>query len=160
VTSRADADVRRAPRPNGPVELRLALTSFAVAVLAAVPVLAVAWWAAGGLGLRGATFGAGVVAGGYLVSAGLQALVRPLGAMAALAATVAGYVLRLLLYAVLLVVLSPVEGFSRPALAVSTAVLVVVTLSHEVWLIGRTRHFSWIDPTAGRPAHRPERTAG
>jgi len=159
LTSTPDAAVRPAPRPNGPVELRLALSAFAVATLLSVPALGVSWIAAGTPGLVGAAIGTGVVAGGFLISAGIHALALPFGPMASLGASVAGYVLRLLFYAVLLVVLLPVGGFSRTSLAISAAVVLVLTLAYEIWLIGRTQSFSWIDPSR-RPAARPERTAG
>lgn len=163
MTSTPDATAHPAqdatPRPNGPVELRLSLSAFAVAALLSIPALGLSWLAAGTPGLAGAAIGVGVVAGGFLVSAGVHALARPFGPEASLGASVIGYVLRLFVYAVLLVVLLPVDGFSRPSLAISAAVVVVLTQAYEIWRVGRTQSFSWIDPTR-RPAARPERTAG
>jgi ATP synthase protein I len=141
----------RVPRPvtaTDHVELRLAASALRVIALAAVPVTGAAFVLAGARGALGAAIAAGVVAGMFLLSGGLLSLAAPLGPSALLAAALGGYVLRLMLYALLIVLLRPLEGFSHASLAVSAAVLLVVALAWEIRVVSRTPELFWLDAGA------------
>lgn len=145
-----------APRPEDPVELHLAFGALkAVAVLAA-PIIGFAWLAAGGPGAVGASVAVAVVAGMYLMSGTLLSYASRFGPGALMAAALGGFALRLMIYALLLVLLQPVEAIHGPSLAVSAAVLLVLTLVWEARLVSRTPHLYWIDAGAAKP--RPTST--
>jgi len=137
--------------PRAPVELRIAGSALRFLALIAVPVLAVAWLAAGPRGLNGALVGVGVVAGMFAIAAGLTALAAPHGTSALFTAILGGYALRLGIYAALMVWLRPVEAIDGPSLAISAAVVLMATLAYESWHLMRTPQLFWIDPAASAP---------
>lgn len=130
------------------VELRLARSAALATAAAALPVLAVAWWAAGPAGLRGAAVGAAVVLGMFGVSGALVAFGARFGPSGLFAATLGGFALRLMAYAVLMVVLTPVDGLHGPSLAIAAAVLLAVGLAWDVRAVLRTPSFFWVDASA------------
>lgn len=119
----------------------------AVLVLA-VPCLVLSGLFAGAHGLIGAAVGAAVVLGMFAISAALSALAAPHGPTAMLLATVGGFTLRLAIYAILIVVLDPIEAIHGPSLAISAAVLLLGTLAWEVRHVSRTPGFWWVTPAA------------
>lgn len=145
-----------APRPGDPIELQLAVGALkAVAVLAA-PIIAGAWLAAGVGGAIGAAVAVAVVAGMYLMSGMLLSYAARFGPGALMAAALGGFGLRLMIYALLLVLLRPVEVIHGPSLAISAAVLLVLTLIWEARIVSRTPNLYWIDAAAATP--RPTST--
>jgi hypothetical protein len=169
--SGARAPLGPAPRPvtpTDPVELRLAGSAIRLIAALAVPVVAVAFALAGRPGALGAVLGAAIVGGVFLLSAALLSSAARLGPTALLAAALGGYLLRLLLYAVLIVVLRPVEAFSHESLALSTAFLLIAALVWEVRLVSRTPGLFWLEAGAETGLRRssvvesrhPERAGG
>lgn len=135
-------------RPLGaarPVELQVAASALKAVAALALPVLGAGWLAAGRNGLLGAAIAIALVAGMFAISAALLSLAARFGPSALLAAALGGFALRLALYGVLLVVLQPVEAIHGPTLAISSAVLLVVTLTFEAWHVMRTPQLHWID---------------
>lgn len=133
---------------NQAPELRIAGSAMRAVLVLAVPCLALATVLAGPQGLLGAGVGTAVVLGMFGISAALSALAAPHGPSAMLLATVGGFALRLVIYAILIVVLDPVEAIHGPSLAVSAAVLLVGTLAWEVRHVSRTPGFWWVHTTA------------
>lgn len=150
----------RSPRParSGAVELRLAGAALRVVGVLAAPVLGVAWLAAGRDGLVSAGLGVALVAGTYVLSAAFLSYAARFGPGAVLGAALGGYALRLMLYALLLVILRPVEAIHGPSLAISVAVVMIATLVFEVRYAIRTPSLFWLEPAAPRSAAGPERT--
>ncbi|MPZ87644.1 MAG: hypothetical protein GEU81_06120 [Nitriliruptorales bacterium] len=136
----------------------MAAAAIRFAGVLAVPVVAVAWLAAGRDGAISAGLGVALVAGTFAVSAALLSLAARFGPAALMAAGLGGFVVRLLIYAALLVVLRPVEAIHGPSLAVSVAVVMIATLVFEARYVTRTPGFYWLDPAAARRAAAPERT--
>jgi hypothetical protein len=71
---------------------------------------------------------------------------------ALMGAVLGGYLVRLMIYAGLIVLLRPVEWLSGPSLAISTAILLVAVLVWEVRVVSRTPNLFWVDARAGSPA--------
>jgi hypothetical protein len=152
VTGAALDPAPTAPGPGDPVELHLAVGALkAIAVLAA-PIVAAAWFAAGSGGALGAGIAVAVVAGMYLMSGALLSYAGRFGPSALMAAALGGFAMRLMIYALLLVLLQPVEAIHGPSLAISAAVLLVLTLIWEVRLVSRTPNLYWIDARAAAAA--------
>ncbi|MDP9405942.1 MAG: hypothetical protein M3O86_04960, partial [Actinomycetota bacterium] len=101
-------------------------------------------------GALGAGVGAAVVAGMFLLSGAPLSWAARIGPEALMAAALGGYLVRLMLYAVLIVVLRPVEAIHGPSLALSAAVLLVAALGWEVRLVSRVPGFFWVDAQARR----------
>lgn len=151
--ARRRAGLQPAPAPpsaSDPVELRIALDAVRVVVLLAVPCLVVAWAVAGGGGLLGAAIGAGVVAGMFLISAGLLSFAARFGPSALMGAALGGFVLRLILYAVLIVLLTPIEAIHGPSLAITAALLLIASLAWEARMVTRTPGFFWVSTDSER----------
>lgn len=149
----AQTDERRGivrARPLGadrPVELHVAASALKAVAVLALPVLGAGWIAAGPNGLLGAGIAVALVAGMFAISAALLSLAARFGPSALLAAALGGFALRLALYGVLMVLLEPVEAIHGPTLAISAAVLLVVTLCFEVWHVSRRPELFWLDVT-------------
>lgn len=140
------------------MELRLAAAAMRFVGAFAVPVVVVAWLAAGRDGAISAGLGVALVAGTFGVSAALLSLAARFGPAAIMGAALGGFLVRMLIYAVLLVVLRPVEAIHGPSLAISVAVVMIATLVLEARYVTRTPGFYWLDPAAARNGAAPERT--
>lgn len=127
-------------------ELRIAASAVRAVLLLAVPCLAISTWLAGSNGLLGATIATAIVLAMFGISAALAAIAAPHGPTAMLLATVGGFALRLMIYAILIVVLDPVEAIHGPSLAISAAVLLLGALAWEVRHVSRTPGFWWVQP--------------
>lgn len=166
----AGADGGGAPAPDPPrdVELRLARSAVAFVTLLALPVVGVAALVAGGGGALGAAVGAAVVAGMFAMSGVTLSWAARLGPTALMGAALGGYLLRLMIYALLIVLLRPVETIHGPSLAVSAAVLLVAALMWEVRVVSRLPGAFWVRTDArrgrgdgpGMVQSRPSRAAG
>ncbi|CAN5168753.1 hypothetical protein BH20ACT9_BH20ACT9_08700 [soil metagenome] len=143
---------RGAPAPGPPqdVELRLARSAVVFVTLLAVPVVGVAALVAGGGGALGAAIGAAVVVGMFAMSGATLSWAARLGPTALMGAALGGYLLRLMIYALLIVLLRPVEAIHGPSLAVSAAVLLVAALVWEVRTVSRLPGLFWVQ-TGNRP---------
>lgn len=155
---RGSGGLRSEPEPSAAVELRLAAAALRVVAALVVPVLAGAWLAAGRSGVISAGVGIGLVAGTFVLSAVFLSVAARFGPGALLGAALGGYILRLMIYALLLVVLRPVELIHGPSLAISVAVVMIVTLVFEVRYVTRTPSLHWLEPAASHGAAAPERT--
>ncbi|MDP8977454.1 MAG: hypothetical protein M3N17_02540 [Actinomycetota bacterium] len=157
-----------APGPPRDVELHLARSAVVLATLLAPPVVGVAALAAGGGGALGAAIGAAVVAGMFVMSGATLSWAARLGPTALMGAALGGYLLRLMIYALLIVLLRPVEAIHGPSLAVSAAVLLVAALVWEVRVVSRLPGAFWVrtearrgrDDRPGVVQSRPSRAAG
>jgi ATP synthase protein I len=154
----ARARSRAVPGPTEGVELRLAAAALRFVGVLAVPVLAIAWLAAGPDGAISAGLGVTLVAGTFGVSAALLSFAARFGTAVLMGAALGGFLLRLIIYAVLLVILRPIETIHGPSLAISVAVVMIATLAFEARYVTRTPGFYWLDPAAARGEPAPERT--
>jgi hypothetical protein len=146
-----------APQNSRAVELRIAASAVRFVAVLAVPLLGAGWLAAGRGGLLGAGIAVALVAGMFAMSASLLSFAARLGPSALMAAALGGFALRLMIYALLIVLLRPVEAIHGPTLAVSAAVLLVATLTWEARYVSRTPGFFWVDASTPAPGD-PERT--
>ncbi|HEY8339620.1 MAG TPA: hypothetical protein VIK95_07110 [Egibacteraceae bacterium] len=137
---------------DDPVELRLAGSAIVLVLALAVPVVAVAAAVAGAGGALGAGIATAVVAGMLLMTGGMLSLAARFGPTALLAAALGGYLLRLMIYALLIVLLRPVEAIHGPSLAIAAAVLLIAALTWEVRAVSRTPRLFWVDATRSAPA--------
>ena len=136
-------------RPGDDVELRMARAALLAVAVLAVPSLAAAGLLAGHGGLLGAGVATGVVAGMFLMAGALTSWAARSGPAALMAAVLGGYLLRLVVYALLIVLLRPVEAISAPSLALTAAVLLLGALAWEVRVVSATPGFFWLHPAAG-----------
>jgi hypothetical protein len=137
---------------NQAPELRIAASATRAVLLLAVPCLILAAVFAGPGGLLGASIGAAVVLGMFGISAAVAARAARISDTAVLVANVAGFALRLFIYALLIVILDPVEAIHGPSLAITAAVLLVGSLAWEVRHVSRTPGFWWVRTGAPGPA--------
>ena len=124
----------------------MARSALMVILALAVPVIAVATALAGPGGALGASIGAAVVAGMFLMSGALLSWSARIGPEAMFAAALGGYLLRLMIYALLIVLLRPVEAISGTSLALSAAVLMIAALAWEVRVVSRDPRALWLSP--------------
>lgn len=153
--SRTPQAAPSAPTARDPIELQLAVAALKAVAVLAVPVVGIAWLAAGTSGAIGAGIAVAVVAGMYLMSGALLSFAARLGPGALMGAALGGFALRLMIYALLVVLLSPVEAIHGESLAISAAVLLVLTLVWEARTAATTSHLFWVDAGAARPRPAP-----
>ena len=137
---------------SNPVELRLARSAVGFLLILGGPVIAVAALLEGVPGALSAAIGAAVVIGMFLMAGALMSWAARISPAALMGAVLGGYLIRLMIYAGLIVLLRPVEWLSGPSLAISTAVLLVAVLVWEVRVVSRTPNLFWVDASAGSPA--------
>ena len=137
------------------VELRLALRAGRVVGLLALPVLVIATLARGSAGFLGALTAAAVVGGSLLMMGALLTWAARFGPSAMMSAALGGYLVRLVLYALLIVVLRPLEVIDGTSLAVSTVVLLLAALGWEAREVSRVPGYFALDTGL-----RTERTSG
>ena len=141
------------PIPSGDgVELRLARSAAGFLVVLGVPVVAVAALFAGVPGALSAGIGATVVIGMFLMAGATMSWAARISPAALMGAVLGGYLVRLVVYALLILLLRPVEWLSGPSLAISTAVLLVAVLAWEVRVVSRNPSMFFVDAAAGKPA--------
>lgn len=141
-------------RPDEPIEWRMAVRGVVVTVAVGVVFVAGAGWWLGTPGLAGAGLAVAVVAGMQALSGGLLSVAAPFGPSALLGAALGGYMLKLCIYALLMVLLGDAQGIHGPSLAVTAAILLVVALAWQTRLVMRDRRLFWVADPA------PDRTAG
>ena len=132
-----------------PIELHLARSAVAFLLVLGAPVIAVAALVAGASGAASAGVGAAVVIGMFLMAGALMSYAAGISPTALMAAVLGGYVLRLGIYAGLIVLLRPMPWLHGPSLAIATAVLLVAVLVWEVRAVSRMPNTLWVDATAG-----------
>lgn len=132
------------------IELRLARSAALFLVVLGIPVIAIAGAAAGLAGAVSAAIGATVVIGMFLMAGATMSWAARISPAALMGAVLGGYLVRLMVYALLIVLLRPVEWLSGPSLAISTAVLLVAVLAWEVRVASRNPSMFWVDASAGK----------
>ena len=140
-----------APSPvtaGDPVELRLARSAALFLVALSIPVLGVAALVKGSAGLASAAIGAAVVIGMFLMAGAMMSWAAKIGPAALMGAVLGGYLVRLMIYAALIMLLSPIEWLHGPTLAIATAVLLVAALAFEVRHVSRTPSLFWVNAPA------------
>lgn len=137
---------------NDAVELRLARSAVLFLVVLGGPTLLISWLAAGMPGVWGAGLGLAVVIGMFLMAGATMSWAARISSAALMGAVLGGYLVRLIIYAVLIVVLGDAEWLSGTTLAVATAVLLVAVLAWEVRVASRNPSLFWVDAGAGKPA--------
>ena len=136
-----------------PIELNLARSAVGFLLVLGVPVIGVAALAAGASGAASAAVGAAIVIGMFLMAGALMSYAAGISPAALMAAVLGGYVLRLAIYAGLIVLLRPMPWVHGPSLAIATAVLLVAVLVWEVRAVSRMPNTLWVDAAAGsRPS--------
>ena len=159
IASPGQRDAPSPPGPDDPVELHLAKSALKLIAVLTLPTVGFGWLAAGPNGALGAGIAVAVVGGMYLMSGALLSFAARLGPGALMGAALGGFALRLLIYALLIVLLGDVEAIHGPSLAIAAAWLLVATLVHEARLVSRTPSLFWIDARQARPQQRSRRTA-
>lgn len=119
----------------------------ASAVLAPL-LVATAWWLRGPAGAVSALGGVALVVGVFLSTGWSLRWAAGRGPAVLQTVAVGGFVVRLALYALGVVLLAPLEAIDGHALAASTAVALVALLGYEAWLLSRRSELWWIDPGA------------
>ena len=139
------------PVAGGHVELRIARSATAMVLGLGAGALVVAGLLAGWGGVLGAAIATALIAAMFLSSAALLDRAARISPTAMMAAALGGFALRLLGYALLIVLLRPVEAIHGPSLAVTAAVLLVASLAWEARHVSRSPGFFVVDASAGRP---------
>lgn len=140
----------------GDNELTMARAALRVGAIVVLPVVL------GALALRGTAAGLTalgavlVVVGNFYVTGRSLSWAARIGPVALQAMALGGFGLRLVLYAVALVLLRPVDAIDGPVLAISAAVAMVVVLAYEVRLVSSHRELWFVDASA-RPVDGKER---
>ena len=147
------------PVAGGRVELRIARSASALVAGLGAVALVVAGVVAGWGGVLGAAIATVLIAAMFLSSAALLDRAARISPTAMMAAALGGFAVRLLGYALLIVLLRPVEAIHGPSLAVTAAVLLVASLAWEARHVSRSPGFFMVDASAGRPA-APDADAG
>lgn len=140
------------PVAGGRVELRMARSAVTLVLALALPALVVSGLVAGAGGVLGAAIAAALIAVMFLSQAALLDRAARISPTAMMAAALGGFAVRLLGYALLIVLLRPVEAIHGPSLAVTAAVLLVASLAWEARHVSRSPGFFLVDASAGRPA--------
>ena len=147
-------------RATDPVELRLARSAALFLVVLGLPVIAIAGLVAGAPGAASAAVGAAVVIGMFMMAGATMSWAARIGPAALMGAVLGGYLVRLFIYAALIILLRDVAWISGPVLAISTAVLLVAVLIWEVRIASRNPTLFWVDASAGQaPPRRVVETA-
>lgn len=142
-------------RAGDPVELRLAGSAIRLVAALSVPTIAVCALVAGRGGALGAAIATAVVVGMFAMTGAMMSWAARISPTAMLAAALGGYLLRLMIYAALILLLRPVEAIHDVSLAVSAAVLLVAALAWEMRLVSRSPQLFWVDAAAAKPAAGP-----
>lgn len=137
-------------RAFDPVELRLARSAAVFLVVLGLPVIAVSGLVAGMPGVAGASLGTAVVIGMFLMAGATMSWAARISPTALMGAVLGGYVVRLMIYAVLIIVLGDAPWLSGTTLAVATALLLVAALAWEVRVASRNPSMFWVDAGAGQ----------
>jgi len=148
---------------NGPqdaIELRLARSAVGVVGVLAIPALGIATVVAGPGGALGAGIAAAVVGGMFIMAGALMSWAARIGPTALMAAVLGGYLLRLLIYALLIVLLRPVETIHGPSLAITAAVLLLAALAWDVRLVSRVPSFYWVNTSTAPRSLRTKAKIG
>lgn len=140
-------------------ELDLAWRGTAFAVAASVPTVAAAALLRGRPGLLGAALAAGLVVGLFALNAVAVSCVARLSPARLPAVSLAGAVVRMVAYAVLLTALAGVDGIDRLTTVIATCVLLAATLVYELRATARTPGFYWLRPSAPDDARTTEETS-
>ena len=144
-----------APNPPGAgdaIELKLARSAALFVVVLGLPVIGLAWLLQGLPGLYSAGIGAAVVIGMFLMAGATMSWAARISPAALMGAVLGGYLVRLMIYAGLILLLRPVEWLHGPTLAISTAVLLVAVLAWEVRVASQNPSLFWVNAAAGKPA--------
>jgi hypothetical protein len=141
-------------RAIDPVELRLARSAAIFLVVLGLPVIAIAGLLEGAAGAASAAIGATVVIGMFMMAGATMSWAARISPAALMGAVLGGYLVRLFIYAALIILLRPVEWINGPALAISTAVLLVAVLIWEVRIVSRNPKLFWVDASAGQSTPR------
>jgi ATP synthase protein I len=138
-------------RAIDPVELRLARSAALFLVVLGLPVIAIAGIAVGPEGAASAAIGAAVVIGMFLMAGSTMSWAARISPAALMGAVLGCYLVRLFIYAALIILLRDVAWIHGRALAISTAVLLVAVLVWEVRIASRNPKLFWVDASAGQP---------
>lgn len=139
----------RTPGPvtaTEPIEWRMAVRGVLLVVVVGAVLVGGAGVVADREVVNGAALGVAIVAGAMLLSGGLLSLAAPFGPSALFAAALGGYVVKLGVYAVLMIALRDVAWLDGIALAVTAAILLVVALTWQSRLVLRDPRLFWVAP--------------
>ncbi|SDN00138.1 hypothetical protein [Allokutzneria albata] len=132
--------------------LRRALVQSAVTLGALVVVsVAVAWSVAGEPGLWGAVLGAAIAGVFLLVTTGAVLATMKASPAATLGAVMGSWLVKMVAVFVLLLVLRPLDFYSKPTLFVVTALSIVVVLVTESLAVIKSRA-PYVEPTPRTPS--------
>jgi hypothetical protein len=144
------ATTARPPAAGDAIELQLARSAAIFVVVLGIPVVGIAWLVQGTPGLFSALIGAAVVIGMFLMAGTTMSWAARIGPEALMGAVLGGYLVRLMIYAGLILLLRDVPWLHGPTLAISTAVLLVAVLGWEVRVASRNPSLFWVNAAAGQ----------
>ena len=140
---------RRTPGPvtaTEPIEWRMAVRGVLLVLGVGALFVGGAMLVADREVLNGAALGVAIVAGTMLLSGGMLSAAAPFGPSVLFAAALGGYVLKLGIYALLMVALRDAAWLDGIALAVTSAILLVNALVWQSRLVLRDPRLFWIAP--------------
>jgi len=132
-------------------EALLGRAALRVVGVLAVPVVGLAWLVRGPEGAVTAAGGLAVVGVGQFLTGTSLSWAARRGNGLLMAVTLGGFLVRLGVYAILIVTLSSSSRVDAPALVASVTLALAAVLTHETRLVMREGSFWWLDPTAGLP---------
>lgn len=150
----------RAVARSAAPEPELALRGTIVAAVAAVPTIALAAVLRGMPGVAGAGLAALLVTGLFAITGVVLVCVQRWKPDTLPAASLAGAIARMVAYGVLLAALTGVEGIDRPSTVAATFLLLVATMTYEMFYASTRPGFYWVRTPAPDGAETEERTRG
>ncbi len=130
--------------PDEPIEWRLALSGAGITLALGAVFVAGGAMSMGSDGVLSTGIAVAVVVGTQLLSGAMMSLAARFGPSALLAAALGGYLLKLLIFALLIVLLDDVAAIHGPSLAVTAAILLVVALVWQTRLVLRDQRLFWV----------------
>lgn len=125
-------------------EAAMAAAAVRLGLVLAPAATLVAWLVRGGSAALTALFGVVLVVGGFAATGRSLTWAARRSEEVLMAVALGGFLLRLVLYAALIVALRPVEALDGPVFAVTVAATLVVMLGYEVRLVLRHGELWWL----------------
>lgn len=129
---------------------RLALITFIATALLLALASGLGWLVLGAPGAGSAALG--VTLSGVLFGGGLLGLHRPQGRATAMGPVAVAFVLRIVVYALILALVNRVDWIHGPSLALATAASIAVLLAVEIAALARSPGAE-VEPSARRATH-------
>jgi hypothetical protein len=130
--------------PDEPIEWRIALSGMWITLALGALFVAGGQWFMGFEGLLSTGMAVAIVVGMQLLTGAMMSVAARFGPTALMAAALAGYVFKLAIYALLIVLLRDVAALDGPSFAVTAAILLVVALAWQTRQVLRDQRLFWV----------------